>query len=231
MIFNQRTENEHIRDQSTQNRHRIRRADSWVELSRREGISDDEKFIALWIAFNSAYGDEGSRLNSEDREYVESYRFMNFLKEIVDRDEDGVIGDTLWNRHSPIVIGLVGNKYIYEPYWDWVRKGMPEDHDWQARFKRDTSRVNEELKPHRNRNVGTVLRLVFNRLYTLRNQVFHGGTTYAVGVGRGQIQDGAILMSILVPAILDVMRCDIAMNPDSDIWGTLAYPTHPRNAS
>lgn len=227
MVSNQWTENEHIEEQSTQNRHRLKRADSWVELSNKLDSSDDEKFIALWVAFNSAYGDEGKRVAEE---YSETKSFLMFLEQIVNKDEEGVIGRGIWGRHSPIVIGLVRNKYIYEPYWDWVRKGMPGDDDWQDGFERDKVRLEEELKPHRNRNVGAVLRLVFNRLYTLRNQIFHGGTTFEVGAGRGQIQDGAILMAFLVPAILDIMRADIEINPESSVWGTLAYPTHPRNA-
>ena len=227
VVSNQWTENEHIEEQSTQNMHRLKRARSWVELSKELDSSYDEKFIALWIAFNSAYGDEGTRVGVE---YTETERFMKFLKGIVDKDEDGMIGSGIWGLHSPIVIGLVRNKYIYEPYWDWVRKGMPEADDWQDRFEKDVARLEEELKPHRNRNVGTVLSMVFKRLYTLRNQIFHGGTTFKVGAGRGQIEDGAILMAFLVPAILDIMRADIEIHPDSDVWGTLAYPTHPRNA-
>ncbi len=44
--------------QREHNKRRLKRAGSWLDLSRRKGISDDERFIFLWIAFNSAYGTE-----------------------------------------------------------------------------------------------------------------------------------------------------------------------------
>ena len=31
-------------------------------------------------------------------------------------------------------------------------------------------------------------------------------------------------MEALVPVILDIMRVDIEMNPESDVWGLIAYP-------
>ncbi len=227
MACDQSPRNYYISDQNAQNRHRLRRAESWLELSRKQDISDDEKFIVLWIAFNAAYGDEIVRTSYSEGRPAETNQFMNFLQEIVNRDEDDIIGDCLWNRYSPIIIGLVSNQYVYQPHWDWVRDGAPDNDDWRVRLQQEIDRVEDELKPHRNRNVGTVLRLVFNRLYTLRNQIFHGGTTFATGVGRVQIEDGAILMGFLVPAILDIMRADIELNPESDVWGKIAYPSRP----
>ena len=66
--------------------------------------------------------------------------------------------------------------------------------------------------------------VVFDRLYTLRNQIFHGGTTYPSGFGRDQIRDGSRIMASLVPAILHIMRQDIDGNPDSELWGKVAFP-------
>lgn len=31
-------------------------------------------------------------------------------------------------------------------------------------------------------------------------------------------------MECLVPVILEIMRADIEANPDSDVWGLIAYP-------
>ena len=31
-------------------------------------------------------------------------------------------------------------------------------------------------------------------------------------------------MAFLVPAILDIMQADIECNPDSEVWGRVAYP-------
>ena len=64
---------------------------------------------------------------------------------------------------------------------------------------------------------------VFLRLYTLRNQVFHGGATYGTGRGRKQIKHGSFIMANLVPVILDIMEADIYENPSSEVWGEVAY--------
>ena len=53
---------------------------------------------------------------------------------------------------------------------------------------------------------------------------FHGGATYATGWGQDQVRDGSSIMASIVPAIIAVMRADIERNPDSDVWGKVAYP-------
>ena len=35
---------------------------------------------------------------------------------------------------------------------------------------------------------------------------------------------GSRIMAALVPAILDIMQADIGQNPDSELWGKVAYP-------
>ena len=79
------------------------------------------------------------------------------------------------------------------------------------------------------RDISTVLSVVFGRLYTLRNQIFHGGTTHPSGFGLDQIRDGSRIMAAsLVPAILEIMRQDIDANPDSELWGKVAFPRMQR---
>lgn len=69
-----------------------------------------------------------------------------------------------------------------------------------------------------------VLRIVFDRLYVLRNQILHGGATFANGWGRKHERDGSRIMAALVPAILRIMEEDIGKDADSKVWGRVAYP-------
>ena len=64
-----------------------------------------------------------------------------------------------------------------------------------------------------------VLTLVFDRLYVLRNQLVHGGSTWNSIVNRDQVRDGAAILSFLVPVFADVMMD----NPDEE-WGRPFYP-------
>jgi len=64
-----------------------------------------------------------------------------------------------------------------------------------------------------------ILAIVFDRLYTLRNQLIHGGATWNGSVNREQIRDGVNILSRLVPAIIFIM-----MNNKPRIIGQPCYP-------
>ena len=63
------------------------------------------------------------------------------------------------------------------------------------------------------------LGVVFNRLYTLRNQMMHGGATWNSSVNRHQLRDGTNLLGKLVPIIISLML----ENPRT-LWGDACYP-------
>lgn len=59
----------------------------------------------------------------------------------------------------------------------------------------------------------------FMRLYTLRNQLMHGGATWNSSVNRAQVRDGRSLLARMIPVMLGVMMS----NPVS-FQGHLFYP-------
>ena len=201
----------------------MRRAYTWLERSERKGTEDIERFVFLWIAFNAAYGDEsGLRefVEGWEPQKTESHRFRTFLENIVKQDEAGVLERIVWDEFPGPIRVLLSNQYVYRPFWLAVW-GSNRGGDWRRRFegsKRDA------LNALSHRNASAVLAIVFDRLYTLRNQIFHGGTTHPNGFGRDQIRDGSRIMASLVPAILDIMRQEIDGNPDSELWGRVAFP-------
>ena len=219
--------------QGAHNTDRIRRARSWLERSEKSASdlkkakSEEEKaglhceqFIFLWIAFNAAYGyaliDE-----NVDADYPgEREQFSRFLKEVLKRDDRQAIYTILWETYSGPIRILLDNQYVFGPFWEQVR-GSQKVRDWRGQFRLSKKSVNNALKRH---DVHGVLKEVFNRLYVLRNQIFHGGATFASGWGRDQVRDGSRIMASLVPVILDIMRIDIESNPDSETWGKVAYP-------
>jgi hypothetical protein len=64
-----------------------------------------------------------------------------------------------------------------------------------------------------------VLGIVFNRLYTLRNQLMHGGATWNSAVNRDQVRDCVNLLGKLVPLVIEVMLD----NPNT-LWGDACFP-------
>jgi hypothetical protein len=50
-----------------------------------------------------------------------------------------------------------------------------------------------------------VLSFVFDRLYVLRNQLVHGGSTWNSGINRTQVRDGTAILGFLMPVFADLM--------------------------
>ena len=69
-----------------------------------------------------------------------------------------------------------------------------------------------------------VLSLIFDRLYCVRNQLIHGGSTYASSVNRAQINDGVKILSHLLPLMLEIM-----MQNAKEDWGEVLYPPYPND--
>ena len=60
---------------------------------------------------------------------------------------------------------------------------------------------------------------MFDRLYTLRNQIIHGGATYSSQANRSQLKDACRILTSLLPLILHIMQ----QHPDY-AWGKPYYP-------
>ncbi len=197
------------------NQDRMRRAFSWLEKSREEP-TDHGKFIYLWIAFNSAYGAEGIDVE----EATEVKRFNDFFRKVIQQDESQEIYNIIWQTfHGPIRV-LLDNKYVFGPFWDFIR-GDKTEMAWIQAHKTYDQSINKALRA---KNTALILKTIFHRLYTLRNQIFHGGTTCETGWGKPQLRDGSHIMTSLVPVILKIMQTDIDNNPDSETWGRVYYP-------
>jgi hypothetical protein len=64
-----------------------------------------------------------------------------------------------------------------------------------------------------------ILEILFDRLYTLRNQILHGGATWNSKVNRSQVQDGQSIIGFLIPNFLQIM-----MDNQNENWGKLVFP-------
>ena len=203
--------------QREHNEHRMRRAFSWLERSKRARI-DEERFIFLWIAFNAAYGAESTGI--DEHHPSENQQIKNFLREVIERDEEREIETILWETYSGPIRVLLENQYLFRLFWRWVRDPS-RTYNWRKGFESNRDRIRSALEE---RNVHVVFSEIFRRLYELRNQVFHGGVAYAEGWGRTQLRHGTRIMADVVPVILDIMKAEVDANPSSQVWGKVAYP-------
>ncbi len=188
---------------------RLHRAISWVKCAEEQADNPDLKFISLWVAFNACYAD------SDAHELVlsEKKRFRDFICKLVNYDVDDRFFKLLWYKFSGPVRLLIDNKYAYKQFWD-AQRGQCDE--WEALFKQSKIDSRNYLA---HQQVSNLLELVLDRLYTVRNQLIHGGATYQSKVNRSQVQDASRILEFLVPIIIDIMIANV----DED-WGKINYP-------
>ena len=201
-----------IRDQFPNNLGlRVHRAISWSGRAEQESGDGDACFMFLWIAFNAAYANE-----LHDRaQFTEKGVFRNFINRMVDLDHEKLLSNTVWNGFTQSIRLLIDNRYIFQPFWDFQNGKITED-QWKDAFAQSKKRA---YKAVGDMNTEKVLMVIFERLYTLRNQLIHGGATWNSQVNRDQIRDGAEIMGKLIPAIITIM-----MDHPEALWGEPCYP-------
>ena len=189
---------------------RVHRALSW--LNRSERADDiDAKFVFLWISFNAAYANEFL----EVARLSERKSFNNFISKLVDLDNKGKLHSLVWDNFSNSIRILLDNPYISSDFWE-MQSGNIAKAEFELRFQADKKRALMSLASG---NTSSVLVHVLARIYMLRNQVFHGGSTWNGGVNREQLRDATRLMEVLVPIIISIM-----MDHPNSLWGDPIYP-------
>ncbi|RBP32789.1 hypothetical protein DFR65_102124 [Oceanihabitans sediminis] len=188
---------------------RLHRAISWVKCAEDHENNPDLKFITLWIAFNACYAD------NDAHEYIlsEKKRFKEFISKLVQCDSEERFFKLLWYKFSGPVRLLIDNKYAYKQFWD-AQRG--ENIDWERLFNQSKIDSRNYLA---NQQVSKLLGLVLDRLYTVRNQLIHGGATYESNLNRSQVQDAGQILEFLMPIIIDIM-----INNIFEDWGVINYP-------
>jgi len=193
---------------------RIHRSLSWLQRAEQAQQEQDldSQFIYLWISFNAAYAkDLGAGLRSADKG-----AFVQFIYRICHLDKEQKIYYTVWNTFSGSIRILLNNQFTFQPFWDY-HNGLITEQDWIASFEKNRKKALEALTQ---KDTPEILIAVFNHLYTLRNQIMHGGATFNSTINRSQLKDACNILSTLIPEMLKVML----QNPDDKTWGKPFYP-------
>ena len=194
---------------------RVHRAISWIGRAEMAQDDPDIAFACYWIAFNAAYAeDTEDSVEIRERDLIGGY-FTKILK----LDAERTIYEAIWDRFSGPVRLILKNRYVYQPFWKHVN-GVEGYGDWEVWFEREQAHIGRALARQETR---LVLNLLFDRLYVLRNQIMHGGSTWNSSVNRSQVRDGAAIMGFLVPIFVKVM-----MDHPDEPWGTNYYPVLDR---
>lgn len=189
---------------------RVHRAISWLQQAESQNDLDGQ-FIFLWIAFNSAYANELGKNHPGEKAI-----FHHFISRISDLDKQDQLYELVWNKYTNTIRVLLENKFVFQPYWDWANKTDECPENWQRAFQKAKQFSNTALAK---KDTAGVLNVIFDRLYTLRNQMIHGGSTHNSSVNRDQLRDACDILSDVMPIIIQLMMD----NPNAH-WGDAIYP-------
>jgi hypothetical protein len=190
---------------------RTHRALSWLDRAEQETHDHDARFMFLWISFNAAYANE----ISAQRKFSERRSLWQFMSRLVASDKDKLLYAMVWRRYPQSIRLLIDNRFVFQPFWDYMN-GTRSEAEWRALFVKSKSSAHRALGRMDTRKVVAV---TLERLYTLRNQLVHGGSTWNSAVNRSQVSDGARILSDIVPIVIHLMM----ENPHQS-WGEPIYP-------
>ena len=94
--------------------------------------------------------------------------------------------------------------------------GNISEEEWKQRFDKSKASANTALG---RMDTKKVIAVMFDRLYVLRNQLVHGGSTWNSAVNRSQISDGTKILGLVVPIVIHLM-----MEQPNQFWGDPCYP-------
>ena len=189
---------------------RIHRSLSWLQCAEQQE-NEDSRFISLWISFNAAYAHE----IDNRQQFRERRVLLNFFKLLLDVDSENQLYQIVWNEFPNSIRMLISNQYVFQQFWDYQNQKISEA-QWKESF--ETSKVQANKALGRMETI-KVLAIVFDRLYTLRNQLIHGGATWNGSVNREQLRDAARILGQVVPTIIHIM-----LNNKPGIIGQPCYP-------
>ena len=199
-----------LHDQITEDQSiRLHRAISWLKCAEEQSAHADLQFISLWISFNACYANDEKKAT----EATEKGLFNDFIQKLIVHDTEKRFFKLLWEKFSGPVRLLIENEYVFKPFWDFQRG---EIKNWKRMHEESVVAANKHLAKQ---DVPKMLEVVLDRLYTLRNQMIHGGATCKSKVNRSQLRDAINILKLIVPLIIEIM-----IENSHEDWGKIHYP-------
>lgn len=196
---------------------KMRRAVSWVGGTEMCKIdNNDAKFIFFWIAFNAMYSDKEQigKLPAEKRLH------RKFFRKIHAADKRRRIYNAIRETYKKNFSDMIENQYLYDGFWKYIN-GERKEEVWKQDFENSKALF---YRNRENKNIVKTLQNIFDRLYVLRNQLIHGGSTWQSKVNSTQVRDCSKALRILMPTMVDIM-----MDAPEKDWGESYYPSLDEN--
>lgn len=197
---------------------RLRRAFSWWKASINTN-SHDEKFIFLWISFNSIYScTESDNVELLKKKNIfksyERTQLEDFFKKIAIVDNEKKINEFFLKNFTNMMRVFIHNRWVFNQYWEFINGNISE-FEWKKEFDKQNRIAARSIVEG---NICLFCNILFGRLYILRNQLMHGAATYEGSKNRDQVIDGAKILNSLIPMLIFIMLENHQMD-----WGKPYY--------
>ena len=220
VIFNGKKTQNKLKRGHDDNAHRLRRAINWLELAEEDSLGEI-RFMLYWISFNALYGQGDKTHNGGERELS---TINDFISKIIKSDKNRVL--EYLNERENNVNKILRLRQVYKKFWD-AMYDPTKWKCWESDFIKDKESAEDAYK---NKDASTIVKLLFNRLYVVRNQLMHGSASIniqpsQISRNKTQVQNGMILLSEFVPIFIYIILHAGGIN-----LGPIPYPRVGNNA-
>lgn len=171
----------------------------------------DLTFVSLWIAFNAIYARDFDLKIDHDRVSV-----RDFFYDVCYLDTQQQIYQLVLQKFSSDIREFLNNRYVFQSFWDF-HNGLISKTAFEDDFQKIYQKTNEAFA---NQDTESLLALIFNGLYTLRNQIMYGGVTWNSSANRIQIRFACAFLRAVLPIFIQIMMA----HPSHEPWGKPFYP-------
>lgn len=190
---------------------RVRRCLSWLKRAAYLSVEDrPPRFVELWIAFNSLYGQRHYKDGSFKGELAD---FMTFLAKFRKLDSASEMLQ-VWMGKKHVqgrIRDLIQNKFLWNEFWDG------EVNEFESQAGKELRNFEVALVHH---DVESFLRCLFSRLRVLRNQIVHGSASSDTRKNKDALVPAILLLEELLPMFLSLM----IKKGRSISWPEVPYP-------
>lgn len=187
---------------------RIRRSLSWLERAALTPRRDKPpRFVDLWIALNALFGVKPFPVPDERR------HFRNFVRRLsrIDTSCNFLVPSMSQGRIQDLALVLVGEPHLWKEFWQKKVEELNKNR------KAGLSEVRASL---REKDAVNFYMCVFERLYVLRNQIFHGSSSAITKKSKDALKPAIEFLEEAIPTFIRVMlRCGSGRD-----WPAIPYP-------
>jgi hypothetical protein len=189
---------------------RTHRAKSWEKRAKnlaKNGHKDlDGEFISWWIALNALYGQprEQEKFKEKHQRIPELQNLTDFINDVSNSPH---IREKLTNPSEEDKKNrdeVLENPFLRKDYWNKVSSNseMVAPNVWQS-IEITVESADKDL---RNDQISSYLQAIFERLYVLRNQIFHGASKDQSRANRGTLAIAVPVLAEFVPAFIKAVE-------------------------